>query len=397
MNMRSEATAFTDEFVEKAKKEQLFRQLLQVENLSAREIIVNGKQCLDFSSNDYLALRMHPEVKAESCKWLTQYGVGCGSSRLISGNQNYFGVLEEKIAAWKNAQKAIIIGSGYMANTGAISALADRKTAIFSDRLNHASINAGCQLSGGKVHRYKHKDYKQLEMLLQKYEKSIRKIIISDTVFSMDGDFVDTEAISSLAEKYEALIYYDDAHGSGVYGDTGQGIACAKSNCDIAMGTFSKAMGSYGAYIACSKTMQEYLVNRCGSFIYTTALPPAVCGAISKAIDLVQTSEYQQLRVSLSEKARKVRLALQDANLNIGSSESHIIPVILNDAKFTLQVAEKLREKGIFLVAVRPPTVPKDTARLRISLNVAHSDKDIEKLIDLVIAETRNYKKFVKA
>lgn len=275
----------------------------------------------------------------------------------------------------------MIIGSGFLANTGVIPALADRNSTVFADKLNHASLNSGVQLSGADFKRYRHLDLKHLEELIHK-DSSSRRIIMSDTVFSMDGDLADIVKLREIAVASNSILYLDDAHATGVFGGKGEGLAHVESDTDIAMGTFSKAMGSYGAYVACSAEMKEYLVNKCSSFIFSTALPPGVYGAISAAVDIVQTTEFREIRKALHAKSAKLVCELRRLGFETGNTASPIIPVILGDSEKVVKISRRLLEKGILAVAIRPPTVPTGSARLRISLNAAHTGEDISKLLD---------------
>ena len=358
------------------------RSLRQIIPISARECLLEGHNtpCLDFSSNNYLAIADHPKLKEESIRWTEKFGTGSKASRLVSGTLPEYIELEKKIAVWKGYEAALIIGSGYMANTGIIPALSDRKSVIFADKLNHASLNAGCKLSGSQFLRYAHSNF---DLLSCQLERSFRddKTIISDTVFSMDGDIADVEKLAGFAKKHGAMLYLDDAHATGLFGAKGEGLA-HNSNADIAMGTFSKAMGCYGAYVACSQEIKEYLVNRCGSFIYTTALPPGVYGAISSSVDLVQSDDFCEIRKKLIAKSASFAKEVRSLGFKTGNTQTPIIPVIIGNIKETLRISQFLLEKGFLAVAIRPPTVPENSARLRISLNAAHTDKDIEKLLE---------------
>jgi len=380
---------FVEQFLDTAEAGGNKRVLRGVVPLSARSCEVDGHEFLNFSANNYLGLSDHPLLKEESIAWTEKYGVGAAASRLVSGTIDVYIQLEDEIASWKGTEAALIIGSGYMANTGVIPALTDRKSVIFADKINHASLNAGCQLSGSKFIRYRHNDMVHLESLLEKYSDIEQKLIVVDTVFSMDGDIAPLEQIEHLAEKHKAMLYLDDAHGTGVYGDSGEGLV-GGHKADILMGTFSKAMGSYGAYIACSRRMKEYLVNRCGSFIYTTALPPGVCGSISAAVKLVQTDEYSQIRSEYHKRVSYVTAELQKMGFDTGDTQTGIIPVILGDSEKVLDAAEFLKSRGIFVVGIRPPTVPKGTARLRFTVNAAHTEADVE----LLLAAMRELKEF---
>lgn len=360
----------------------LKRSLRQISPISARECLLVGNDAplLDFSSNNYLGIADHPKLKEASISWTEKFGTGSKASRLVTGTYPEYIELEEKIAAWKGYEAALIIGSGYMANTGIIPAIAGRKSSIFADQLNHASLNAGCQLSGAQFIRYTHNDLSSLEAKMQSFEND-DKIIVADTVFSMDGDIANVDEIAKIAYKQNANLYLDDAHATGLFSENGCGLAY-DGNAEIAMGTFSKAMGSFGAYAACSTEMKEYLINRCGSFVYTTALPPGTYGAISAAVDLVQTPEFCEIRKKLLEKSANFAKEVRNIGFDTGHTATPIVPVIIGGTEETLRISQLLVDEGILAIAIRPPTIPKGTARLRISINAAHTDDDISKLLE---------------
>ena len=390
-------------YLEEAEAADLKRQLREVHPVSARECIVEGveKPCLDFSSNNYLGIADHPRLKEEAVRWTSIFGTGSKASRLVSGTFPEYMDLERRIAEWKGTEDSLIVGSGYMANTGIIPAVVERRSAIFADKLNHASLNAGCILSGAQFLRYAHNDLAELEKKVENFHenhlakssgdsygsisdsasKKAELLIVSDTVFSMDGDVADIEKLANFAKKSGALLYLDDAHATGIFGEKGEGLAHGK-NANLAMGTFSKAMGCYGAYIACSKTLKEYLVNRCGSFVYTTALPPGVYGSISAAVELVQTKEFCEIRKNLLLRSADLAKEIRGLGFDTGRTETPIIPVIIGDTEETLRISQILLEKNIFAVAIRPPTVPRNSARLRVSLNAAHTEEDVERLLN---------------
>ena len=378
------------EYLESAEKVGLRRRLREIYPVSARECMVEGvsESCLDFSSNNYLGIADHPRLKEEACRWTNLFGTGSRASRLVSGTLSEYIDLERRIAQWKGTEDAMILGSGYMANTGIISAVADRKTVILADKLNHASLNAGSILSGAEFLRYSHNDInalkKKMDIVNAKYGKDgpgRRMILISDTVFSMDGDIADIDKLAEFAEKNNMLLYLDDAHATGIFGEKGEGLAHG-DNAHITMGTFSKAMGCYGAYAACSKTVKEYLVNKCGSFVYTTALPPGAYGAISASVELVQTEEFCELRKKLMRESAELAREIRALGYKTTDTATPIIPVIVGDTAETLRISQFLLSQNIFAVPIRPPTVPENSARLRISLNAAHTGEDIERLLN---------------
>lgn len=372
---------FIKNFLADAEKKKCKRTLRSIIPLSPSECLLDGKKVLNFSSNDYLGLSWHPRLKEEALKWMEKYGSGFGSSRLVCGTNPAVIELEEKIAEWKKSEAALLFGSGYLANTGILSALADRETVIFADKLNHSSLNSGCLLSGAKFRRYRHNDMKSLEDMIVSSDASVEKVIVSDTVFSMDGDIATLEELSSNARRSNAFLYLDDAHATGIFGENGGGLASSDTD-TVVMGTFSKAMGSYGAYAACSKEFKEYLVNRCSTFIYSTALPPSVCGSISAALSLVRSPEFAAIRTELKEKSVFLRKELKNLGYDTGASSTQIVPLIIKDTERTLMLSDFLLGKGILAVAIRPPTVQENSSRIRISINASHSDDNISFLLD---------------
>lgn len=360
----------------------LKRSLRGVKRLSPREAEISRRRFVDFSSNDYMALSMREELAEGASSWIRRYGSGSAASRLISGTSDACLELESEIAEWKGFESALVMSSGYAANVGVVDALARRDGAVYADKLNHASLNQGCILSGSAFRRYRHLDFEQLETMIAKDAFS-EPLIVSDTVFSMDGDTADLEKIHSIAEKNRCILYLDDAHGTGVFGERGKGRTSPEL-CDISLSTFSKAMGCYGACIACSAEFREFFINTCSPFIFSTALPPAVLGAISAAVKLIQTEEMDKARAALLGRSEFVRKSLSEMGFNTGTSSTMIIPIIIGDAHETLAFSAKLYEKGILALAVRPPTVPMGTSRIRLSLNAAHTEADIEQLLSAV-------------
>lgn len=356
------------------------RSLRAVRRISSRECIIDGKKLVDFSSNDYMGLSMRSELIRGAVEWTECYGTSCGASRLISGTSGACLELEEKIAAWKGFESALILSSGYAANVGIVSALAGRDSAIFADKLNHASINTGCILSQAEFRRYRHSDPAHLRKMLA-ISQNPEKLIASDTVFSMDGDIAPLSELYSISRENDAILFLDDAHGTGVTGSRGKGLA-SPENCDIALATFSKAMGAFGGCILCSKELREYFVNVCSPFIFSTGMPPSTLGAISAAVDLIQTQEMEDARAHLHALSDSARKAIRSLGFNCGNSETMILPIIIGDANETLEFSRRLYEKGFLALAVRPPTVPEGTSRLRVSLNAEHTEEDVQRFID---------------
>lgn len=327
---------------------------------------------VDFSSNDYLGLSEHPDIIAASQKALARYGAGSGAARLMSGNHPLHRQLEAATASLKNKEAALVFGSGFMANVGVIPALAERGDTIFADRLCHASIIDGCRLAGARLIRFRHNDIHHLEDLLKKHHDG-RALVIVESVYSMDGDFCPLTELAELKSRHDFLLMVDEAHATGVYGPNGDGLAAetgTSDSVDIAMGTYSKALGSYGAFIAGDRLLIDYLINRARSFIFSTALPPAVVAASLAAITLVR--ENAAMRRQLLDKTALFRTLLTEGGLQI-TSPSQIIPILIGDSDRALELVAELRDAGIFATAVRPPTVPINTARLRLSVTTHHT------------------------
>ncbi len=330
-----------------------------------------------------MGLSRHPYLVRGAEKFMASYGAGSTGSRLICGNYQMFEIVERKISGLKKTEAAIIFNSGYQANATVIPSLADRNTIIFSDELNHNSIIAGIRQARCTVRIYRHDDLSHLEDLLQEARGKTfsRKIIVTETLFSMDGDISDLYALSRLAESHDAILVVDDAHATGVLGENGMGLADGNI-ADVIIGTFSKGGGVFGAYVACSSKLREYLINCCPGFIYTTALPPQVIGSIDAALDLIPRMGSQRAR--LLDHAEALRLKIRNLGLDTGASEAQIIPIVLGDAEKTLDMAAWLLDCDILASAIRPPTVPDDASRIRISLSALHTDDHLKYLFDCV-------------
>jgi 8-amino-7-oxononanoate synthase len=362
-----------------------------------RRLQVLPEGVVDLASNDSLGLSQHPAVIARAGAWLAQYGAGGRASRLVSGEHAGFARLEAKLAARKRTEAALILGGGFQANATLLPALLDRRVLqaeplIFADRLIHASLYQGLAAAsaGGKplrVRRFHHNDLDHLEALLDATAATdAPRFIITESLFSMDGDGPDLARLLSLKEQYGAFLYLDEAHCTGMLGADGMGCATDyPGRVDLVMGTFSKGLGSYGAYVACSADLRDYLVNRCAGLIYSTALPPAALGAVDAALDLVP--EMQREREQVLATAARLRQAVADLGLAAcPGGASHIVPVIIGAAGAALAASAFLLERGIACPAIRPPTVPEGTSRLRISLNPAVDDAVIERLLTSMAA-----------
>jgi len=370
-----------DELQRRESRHQL-RKLKTVTPLSAVEVLVNGRVMVNFSSNDYLGLSKHPLLRERAGEFMENYGTGAAASRLISGSYDCFDRVEEKLAELAKTESALIFPSGFQANATILPALADPDALILSDRLNHNSIIQGTRLSRCQKILYDHNDLQQLASLLETHHNRgySRIIIVTESLFSMDGDRSDVDALSDLSETYHAFLMIDDAHASGVLGINGMGLACGKG-VDVAVGTFSKALGSLGGYAACSKQMREYLVNCCSGFIYSTALSPPVLGAIDAALDLIP--EMEEERKALQDEASFLRVALEGLGFITGNSASQIIPVIVGGEGETLALSKKLDDAGYLATAIRPPTVPEGESRIRLTLSTAHTREHTEGLIEV--------------
>jgi 8-amino-7-oxononanoate synthase len=340
----------------------------------------------DFSSNDYLALSEHPEVIGASRKYLEMFGAGAGAARLMSGDLEINHLLEEEIAQLKSKEAALTFGSGYLANTGIIPALAGRGDLIIADRLSHASIYDGCMLSGARTIRFRHNDLEHLEQILhEKRNEFNRALVVVESIYSMDGDRCPLADLVSLKKRYSFLLMVDEAHATGLYGENSSGIIeedNVSDGVDIAMGTFGKALGSYGAYAAASRDIINYLVNRASTFIYSTALPPAVIGANLAALYLVKTEP--QLRLDLHQKVAFFKKQLRKNGIKDDPGPSQIIPIMIGDSAKALAIAEELQKNHIYVKAVRPPTVPEGSARLRFSITRHHQEPDLKKCAQLL-------------
>ncbi len=369
------------------------RALRPLEPLAGGRVRLGGRELLNFSSNDYLGLSRHPLVIERARDWAAEFGAGSGASRLVTGHLAALDAIEARIARAKRSEAALVLASGWQCNASVLPALLSRELwasppLVLADKLVHASILAGLELADARRIRYRHDDLDHLEALLEaNRDRPGPRFIVSETVFSMDGDASDVARLAALARRWDAVLYLDEAHATGVLGDTGFGLTPGH-RVDVAMGTFSKALGGFGAYVACSGAVRDYLVNRASGLIYATALPPAVLGAMDAALDLVPAMVAE--RAHLGRMAERVRSAFRAAGLNTGRSATQIVPVILGDERRTLAVAKALETRGILAVAIRPPTVPPGTSRIRLALSAAHCEADIDRLIAAMLEAVNN-------
>jgi 8-amino-7-oxononanoate synthase len=346
----------------------------------------DGRELLNFSANDYLGLSRHPALIERARDWTRHWGTGAGASRLVSGTLDLHRQVETKLARLKGTEAALLLTSGWQANAALLPALFDREVLgaealVFTDRLIHASLHHGCRAAGVRQWRFRHNDLDHLEDLLKaRAGLPGRRFIVTESVFSMDGDRADLPALATLAERHDAFLYVDEAHATGVLGPNGMGLTTAlPGQIDLAMGTFSKALGGFGAYVAGSQRLCRLLVNRCSGFIYATALPPAVLGAMDAALDVVPGLEPE--RAHLLTQAGRLRAALNAAGIDTGASSTQIVPALVGGAGAALDAARALAEAGILAVAIRPPTVPAGTSRLRFALSAVHQAADVDRLI----------------
>jgi len=361
----------------------LRRKLRLVENSQGREIIVNGKGVLNFCSNNYLGLANDERIREAAIESIKSDGFGSGASRLVCGNMSAHKRLEQSIAEFKGTEACLVFSTGYMANVGIISSLFSRSDMIFADKLNHASIIDGILLSGAEFKRYPHNDMAALEEMLKASDCSGKKAIITDSVFSMDGDIAPLDEIVNLAQEYNTTVMVDEAHALGVLGNSGKGLVehlGLEGKIDIQMGTLSKAAGSFGAYCCGSKTLIDFLINRARSFIYTTGMPPSTAAASMRAIEIIK--EEKGLRETLIKNADFVLKELKASGFNTLKSQTPIIPIVVRDSDVAVKFSQKLLEEGIFVSAIRPPTVPKNTARLRVTVTAEHTKDDLTFLLN---------------
>lgn len=375
------------EILEKRRQEGLLRSLRPITCRSKEKIYFEGKEYIDFASNDYLGLSSHPKLKEEAKKVIDTHGTSSSASRLMSGSLMLHHQLEDKVAQFKGEEAALVFNSGYQANVGIISALYQKGDCIFSDRLNHASIVDGIMLSRAKLFRFQHNDMDHLEHLLKRERKGCdQALIITETVFSMDGDRPPLKELVYLKEKYDCQIMVDEAHATGVFGRHGAGVVeeeGLQGKIDVIMGTFSKALGGFGAYVATSKRMVDYLINTCRGFIYSTALPASIIA--SNIASIVVVKEEPQRREILLELAEYLRQALRERGFQVRGS-SQIIPIITGDNFRTVEFSKRLQEKGYWVLPVRPPTVPTGEGRLRLSLTFYHTKETIQRFVDDISA-----------
>ncbi len=336
-------------------------------------VLLDGRPVILLCSNSYLGLADHPRVRAAALHAGSCYGVGAGASRLVSGTMAIHRALEQRLAAFEAREAALLLGSGYLANIGVIPALARAGEVVFSDELNHASIVDGCRLSRAEVFVYRHRDVEHLEWGLER-AAARGALIVTDAVFSMDGDVAPLQEIVALAERFGVRTVVDEAHGTGTLGPGGRGAAAAAGvadRVDVIVGTLSKALGSYGAYVACEASMARYLTNAARPFIFSTAPPPPAVGAALEALTLLESSP--ELPRALARNAIALRQELAAHGFTVGEGETPIVPLIVGEPALATRICEAAIGRGVFAQAIRPPTVPDGTARLRLAVMATHS------------------------
>jgi 8-amino-7-oxononanoate synthase len=358
----------------------LRRALVDTTRLDGIWALRNGRRLLSFSCNDYLNLSHHPAIKAEAIAALEQYGIGSGASRLVTGNHPLFAALEARLARWKGTEAACVFGSGYLANIGIIPALIGARDLVLIDELTHACLWTGARLSRATVQPYRHNDLQHLEALLVQHREShVRALIATDGVFSMDGDLAPISALAALAQRFDAWLMTDDAHGIGVVGG-GRGSTFTEGevpHVPLQMGTLSKAIGGYGGYLCASAPVIALIHNRARSFVYATGLPPAMVAAALAALDLIERDPAYAAAPLAKAKSFTRRLDLPEA-------QSPIVPLIVGEARAALEASHLLEAEGFLVIAIRSPTVPEGTARLRFAFTAQHPDDEIERLADIV-------------
>ncbi len=349
------------------------------------KIPLDGREFLNFSCNDYLGLSKHPRLITVAKQTLDEYGAGATASRLVTGTLPAHEELEQRLAEFKGYPSALVFGSGFLTNAGVIPSLVGRDDTVIADKLAHASVIDAITLSRATLVRYRHNDVQHLEDLLRKNTGG-RRLVVTESVFSMDGDLAPLPEIAAAAARHGAMLMVDEAHATGVFGTCGSGLVRKhhlEASVNVSMGTLSKALGSYGGFAACSVRMRELLVNRARAFIYTTALPPSVIASSIAALEILQAAP--EMGAELLRRADAFRKRLKEAGLDTLRSASQIIPVIVGENAKALALAERLRKDGILAVAIRPPTVPQGSARLRLSITLDHSEDDLTSAAGLII------------
>ncbi|NBG89170.1 glycine C-acetyltransferase [Isachenkonia alkalipeptolytica] len=379
---------FIKDQIEDLKKDGVYRKLPVLEGANESEILLNGKKVINLSSNNYLGFANHPKLKEAAIKGVEEYGVGSGAVRTIVGNMDIHEELEKTLAEFKREEAVMVYQSGFNCNAGTIQAITGKGDLIISDELNHASIIDGARLSRADKTVYKHADMKDLERILkEKRDQYTNVLIITDGVFSMDGDIAPLPEIVELAEKYKAMTYVDDAHGSGVLGESGRGTVDhfgLHGRVDFTIGTLSKAIGVVGGYVAGSNTMKEWLSHRGRPILFSTSLPPAAVCAISEAVKLLMsTTEFTD---KLWENGRYFKDRMKEAGFDIGNSGTPITPVMVGEEEVTMKFSKGLLDRGVFVSGIVFPTVPKGTGRLRCMVTAGHTKEQLDQAVETFVS-----------
>jgi 8-amino-7-oxononanoate synthase len=349
----------------------------------AARLVIDGRELVNFGSNDYLALAADPRLAAAVAEAARQEGWGSGASPLITGYSRGHLGLEERLAEFEGAEAALLFSSGFAANTGSVAALVGRGDVVFADRNSHASLWDGCRLSRADVRVYPHGDWQRLDRLLTDCGNYRRRLITTDGLFSMDGDLAPLDRLAEVAERHHAMLLVDEAHATGVFGPQGRGVAeqlGVEQRVDVRVGTLSKALGSVGGFVVGSRSLVQWLVNRARPYVFSTAPPSAVAAATAVALDIVRNQPERRQR--LLAQAESLRSRLAEQGWNVGNSASQIIPLVVGEAGRALELAAALRARGLFVPAIRPPTVPRGEACLRISLTVGHTEEMVGALVE---------------
>jgi len=369
--------------LEQRQQAHLYRRRRIQESPQGPEVVVDGRRCLAFCSNDYLGLANHPRVVAALKRGAERYGVGGGASHLVNGHSRAHHALEEALAEFTGRERVLLFSTGYMANLGAINALVGRQDAVFQDRLNHASLLDAGLLSGARFQRYRHNDPASLEQRLQA-ATARRKLVVTDGVFSMDGDLAELPELSRIARAQEGWLMVDDAHGFGCVGATGGGCVehygLSQEEVPVLVGTLGKAFGTAGAFVAGSEVLIETLIQFARSYIYTTSLSPALAEATCTSLELVQSESWR--RDKLSQLIARFRSGCSQLGYTLMDSPTPIQPILIGDAEEAMRISGALEARGIFISAIRPPTVPEGSSRLRVTLSAAHSEGQVDRLLD---------------
>jgi 8-amino-7-oxononanoate synthase len=369
--------------MERLEQTEMLRHPMAMQSGCGARVRVGGRELVCLCSNDYLGLAGDGRIKAAAAAAIRRWGVGAGASRLVSGTTELHVELERRLAELKGAEAAIVTPTGWMANHAAVHALVGGGDLVLCDKLNHASILDAVRSSGAEWRTYGHCGVERLGQLLERRRgKHRRCLIVTDSLFSMDGDLAPLGQFADLRDRFDALLMIDDAHATGVMGEHGRGAAemlGVEGRVDVTVGTLSKALGGLGGFVAGPRALVDTIVNTARAYIYTTALPPALCSAAIEALDIVRDEPQRRLR--LSSLAARLRSALREAGFDIGASVTQIIPVILGGSARAMAVSRALLEQGFLVPAIRPPTVPPNSSRLRVSLSAAHEDADVERFV----------------